>query len=60
MSQVYNPEAEQVAQIERLELEARDIRRRIEHVRTEQDRRVLNKQLQELQEQISIMQSRLP
>ncbi len=60
MSQVYNPEAEQMAQIERLELEARNIRRSIEHVRTEQDRRVLNKQLHELEEQISIMQSRLP
>jgi urease accessory protein UreE len=60
MSQVYNPESEQMAQIERLELEARDIRRRIEHVHTEQDRRVLNKQLHELEEQISIMQARLP
>ena len=60
MSQVYNPESEQVAQIERLELEARNIRRRIEHVHTEQDRRVLNKQLHELEEQISIMQARLP
>ena len=60
MSQVYNPETEQMAQIERLELEARNIRRRIEHVHNEQDRRVLNKQLLELEEQISIMQARLP
>jgi urease accessory protein UreE len=60
MSQVYNPETEQMAQIERLELEARNIRRRIEHVQNEQDRRVLNKQLLELEEQISIMQARLP
>ena len=49
-----------MAEIERLELEARDIRRRIEHVHTEQDRRVLNKQLHEIEEQISIMQARLP
>lgn len=60
MSQVYNPETERMAQIERLELEARNIRRRIEHVHSEQDRRVLNKQLHELEEQISIMQAGLP
>ena len=31
MSQVYNPESEAMAEIERLELEARQIRRSIEH-----------------------------
>ena len=60
MSHVYNPESDVMAEIERLELEARDIRRRIEHVRTEQDRRVLNRQLQELDEQVGFLQARLP
>ena len=60
MSQVYNPETERMAQIERLELEARNIRRRIEHVHSEQDRRVLNKQLHELEDQIANLQAQLP
>lgn len=60
MSQVYNPESDIIAEIERLEMEARSIRRRVEHVRNEQDKRVLNRQLQELKEQIEFLKSRLP
>jgi len=60
MSQVYNPEADIIAEIERLELEARSARRRVEHVRNEEDKRVLNRQLQELKEQIEHLRSRLP
>lgn len=60
MSQVYNPEADIIAEIERLELEARSIRRRVEHARTPDDKRVLNRQLQELKEQIEHLKSRLP
>lgn len=60
MSQVYNPESDQRAEIERLELEARDVRRRIERARNQQDRRVLNRQLHELEEQVQYLQSRLP
>ena len=60
MSQVYNPESELMAEIERLELEARDLRRKIEHLANAQDRRVMNRQLQELEEQVSRLQSRLP
>ena len=60
MSAVYNPESEIIAQIERLELESRDIRRRIEHAHTEADKRVLNKQLEELKDQIEYLCSRLP
>ena len=60
MSQVYNPEADTMAEIERLEMEARDIRRRVEHARTEADRRVLNRQLGELREQIEHLRNRLP
>ena len=60
MSTVYNPEAEVVAQIERLELEARDIRRKIDYVRNDNDRRVLNRQLKELEEEITNLQAKLP
>ena len=60
MSQVYNPESDTVAEIERLELESRDIRRRVEHARTEADKRVLNRQLTELHEQIEFLRARLP
>lgn len=60
MSAVYNPESETIARIERLELESRDIRRRIEHARTEADKRVLNKQLEELKLEIEVLRSRLP
>jgi len=60
MSQVYNPEADIIAEIERLELEARSIRRSVEHARTPDDKRVLNRQLQELKEQIEHLKLRLP
>ena len=60
MSQVYNPESEISARIERLELDARSIRRRVEHARTEADKRVLNRQLQEIKEQIQYLQARMP
>jgi len=60
MSQVYNPESDYMAEIERLELEAREVRRRIEHVSNETDKRVLNKQLQELEDQIAFFQAKLP
>lgn len=60
MSQVYNPESDIIAEIERLELEARNVRRRVEHARNEEDKRVLNKQLQEIEEQVEHLKSRLP
>ena len=60
MSHVYNPESDTVAEIERLELEARDVRRRVEHAHTEADKRVLNKQLEELKTQIQYLRTRLP
>lgn len=60
MSQVYNPEAETVAEIERFEIEARDIRRRVEHAKNEEDKRILNRQLGELREQIEFLKGRLP
>jgi hypothetical protein len=60
MSSVYNPEADVIAEIERLELESREIRRRVEHVKSEDDKRVLNRQLDELKRQIEYLKKRLP
>ena len=60
MSAVYNPESEIIAEIERLELESRDIRRRVEHAHTPEDKRVLDKQLEELKQQIEALKKRLP
>ena len=60
MSQVYNPESDIIAEIERLELEARAIRRRIEHARNQEDKRVLNRQLQEIESQVEHLKGRLP
>ncbi len=60
MTQINNPESQVIADIERLELECRDLRRRIEHVRGEEDRRVLNRQLQELHDQINFLRKQVP
>ena len=60
MSAVYNPESEIIAEIERMELESRDIRRRVEHAHNAEDKRVLNKQLEELKQQIEALKKRLP
>jgi hypothetical protein len=60
MSAVYNPEADIVAEIERLEHEARDVRRRIEHARAKADKRVLNRQLKEIEATVDALRTRLP
>ena len=60
MSVVYNPEADIIAEIERLELRAREIRRNVEHARGTEDKRVLNRQLQELKDQIEFLRQRVP
>ena len=60
MSTVYNPEAQIIEEIERLEFEARNIRRKMEHVNNENDKRVMNRQLKELSEEITLLQARLP
>jgi hypothetical protein len=60
MSNIYNPESETIAEIERLELEARMIRQRVEHATNQDDKRVLNRQLQEIKEQIEYLKSRIP
>jgi hypothetical protein len=60
MSTVYNPEADTMALIERMEIEARDLRRRVESARNDEDKRILSRQLQELQEEIARLQAKLP
>ena len=59
MIEVYSPEPETIAQIERLEHDARELRRRIEHVRSESDKRVLNRQLQEIRDDADRLRHRL-
>jgi hypothetical protein len=59
MNSVNNPESEAIAQIERLELAARDIRRRIEHTAKPTDKVVLNKQLEEISLQVTMIRDRL-
>ncbi len=60
MSEVYNPEADVIAEIERHELEARNIRRRIEHVKNAEDRRVMNQLLGKMRDQIEFLRKDLP
>ncbi len=60
MSAVYNPESDIIAEIERLELEARNIRQRVEHAHNAEDKRVLNRQLAEIKSQIEHLRLRLP
>lgn len=52
-------ESEVIAAIERLEIQIRDTRRRIEHARTEADKRVLNQQIGDAQTQIDQLRARL-
>jgi hypothetical protein len=60
MSAVYNPEADTMAEIERLELEAREIRRKAGRVRNKEDKRVLDRQLKETEDLIAALRARLP
>lgn len=60
MSAVYNPEADMIAEIERLEIEARKLRKRLEQAKNENDKRALTQQLKETEESITALRSRLP
>ena len=60
MSQVYNPEAGLIEEIERLALEAKDFRRRIQYARHADDVRVMGQQLAEIERMIHVYQTRLP
>ena len=59
MSTVYNPEADLIARIERLELEMRSVHRRIEHAHSEADKRVLNRQIEELKSEIEFLRNKI-
>ena len=59
MSAVYNPEADTIARIEALELEARELRRKVEHAHNPTDKKVLNKQIGELKDEIQFLRTRL-
>ena len=60
MSTVYNPESDLIAEIERLEIDARNLRRRLEKTSGPEDLRVLNKLLKETEQRIEILRQRLP
>jgi len=60
MSAVYNPEADVLAEIERLELEARQLRQKAQKTNNPADQRVLQQQLQETEQQIELLRKRLP
>ncbi len=60
MSTVYNPESELIAEIERSEIEARDMRRKIDVARHDEDKRVMGKLLRELEERVAYLRTRLP
>ena len=59
MSAVCNPEMEAITRIEALELEVRNLRRRVEHAHSQSDKRVLNKQITELKDEIQYLSHRL-
>ena len=60
MSAVYNPEADTIAEIERLELELQDLLRRVVRMRNPEDQRVVNRQINELKEEVALLQARVP
>ena len=60
MSAVYNPEADTMAQIEKLELEARELRKRIQAAAQDQYRQALSGELADIQNNIARLQARLP
>lgn len=55
---VFN-EQQIIAEIERLELDARNIRRRVENAAGEADKRALNRQLAEVRQEIDNLRGRL-
>lgn len=57
---INNPEADVIAQIERLELEDRELRQHMEQARTPIDRDVIQRQIDEIRQQIEALRKRLP
>ena len=58
-TEVYNPEQQLIAEIERLELEARSTRKRLAHAHTDSDKRVLIRLLADLERDIEVLRERL-
>ena len=54
-----NIEAETISTIERLTFQVREARRRIEHARTQPDRRAINSQIEEMLNRIDVLRRRL-
>ncbi len=59
MGHVYNQQTEITAQIERLELESQDLRRRMDRAIHPPDKRILECQLEELGREIELLRQRL-
>jgi hypothetical protein len=57
--QAVGNEQQIIAELERLELDARNIRRRVEHAPTVADKRALNRQLNEVRQDIDNLRARL-
>ena len=57
---VCGSESEIMAQLERLELQARQIHRKIEHAPSEKDKRALNRLLLDIKQDMENLQGRLP
>lgn len=60
MSTVYNPEAETIAEIEKLEIELPGLLRRLARASSEDDKRVLQQQIDEVQQAIAALRGRVP
>jgi hypothetical protein len=52
-----NPEQQAMDRIEKLELEVRNIRRRVEHAHSVADKKVLNEQIRELEAELKHLQA---
>jgi FtsZ-binding cell division protein ZapB len=52
-----NPEQQAMDRIEKLELEIREVRRRVEHAHSAADKQVLNEQIHELEAELKHLQS---
>ncbi|HRK32325.1 MAG TPA: hypothetical protein PLD59_14760 [Tepidisphaeraceae bacterium] len=59
MSAVYNPQSDMMAEIERLEADAREYRKRMDQASRADDQQVLRRQLDEIKQSIARLQARL-
>ena len=57
---VNNPEADIIAQIEKLEIEGRELKQRLAQLQKAPDRQVVQLQIYEIRQQIDALRKRLP